>query len=188
MADLSAIPQQGIFSVVNADGSLLLPANVALTATFTRPADTTAYASGDLMANSTTAGSVTNMSITAARIAAGRGYIQSIHVRKSGTSVTNATFRVHVFTAAPTYQTNGDNSAMSGNMLTGMASRIGYFDVTMGSAGVDGAGGVALPPGNIPIPFKLSSGQTLYLTMEAQAAYTPASAEVFTIIANVLQH
>ena len=36
-----------------------------VTATLTRPADTTAYASGDLVANSTTAGSVTPLTFNA---------------------------------------------------------------------------------------------------------------------------
>lgn len=161
---------------------------VALSATFTRPSNTTAYASGDLVANSVTAGSVTNMSVTAARVAAGSGLIQSIHFRKSSTSVTTASFRIHVFTAAPTYQTNGDNDPMNANMATGMASHIGEFDITLTSAAADGAGGLALPTGNLPVPFKLASGQTLFFTVEAKSAYTPASAEVFTIIANIIQN
>jgi hypothetical protein len=37
-----------------------------VSATFTRPSDTTAYASGDLVANSTTAGSVTPLTLTLA--------------------------------------------------------------------------------------------------------------------------
>ena len=162
---------------------------VALSATFTRPADTTQYASGDLVANSTTAGSVTNMSVTASfRDTSGAGAIQSIHFRKSDKSVTTASFRVHVFTSAPTYQTNGDNSAMSTVMATGMASHIGEFDITLASAAADGAGGLALQASGAPLPFRLTSSQTLYFAVEAKSAYTPVSGEVFTIIANIIQY
>lgn len=157
------------------------------TATFTRPADTTAYTSGDLIANSVTAGSVTNMSATVTRVAAAGGFIDSIHVMKSDKSVTTCTIRVHVWNAAPTYVTGGDNSAMSTVLATAALNHLGAFDAILTSAGADGAFGMALPQGTNgqPMPFKLASGSTLFFTLEAQSAYTPASAEVFTIRPNI---
>src|SRR5215207_5972656 len=52
-------------------------------ASFVRPANTTAYAIGDLVANSTTAGSVTPLSVTGARVANGTGSIVYAGLRKS---------------------------------------------------------------------------------------------------------
>src|SRR4051812_8128931 len=52
-------------------------------ASFTRPADVTPYASGDLVADNTTAGSVTPLSWTAARVAAGSFLVRRARLRKS---------------------------------------------------------------------------------------------------------
>lgn len=158
--------------------------NVVADATFTRPADTTAYASGDLVANSTTAGSVVPMTLTVARVAAGGFIIRRLRLRKSGTSLTNASFRVHLFTAAPGTITNGDNGAFS---VSGVADYIGSVDITMTRAFTDGAfgdGGIAMPEFNV----KLASGTTIRALIEARAAYTPASGETFTVRCEALQN
>ena len=71
-----------------------------LSASFTRPNDTTAYASGDLVANSTTAGSVVPLQIDLGNVAAvGHGITRITRARltKSGTSPTNANFRIHLY-------------------------------------------------------------------------------------------
>jgi len=96
-----------------------------VTATFTRPADTTAYASADLVANSTTAGSVTPMSFAVGRPNAG-GQIRRVRIVKSGTSAANATFRLHLYSASPTVA-NGDNGAFSTDKA---ANYNGFVDVT----------------------------------------------------------
>lgn len=157
-------------------------ATVVNSANFPRPADTTAYASGDLVANSTVAGSVAPMSIAAARVAAGSGIVRRLLMRKSTVSLTNASFRVHLFSVAPTVA-NGDNGALS---MTGVAGYIGKVDITMDQAFTDGAFGASdITMGDLQ--FKLPSGTVLYALIEARAAYTPGNAEVFTLHAEVLQ-
>lgn len=153
-------------------------------ANFTRPSDTTAYASGDLVANSTTAGSVTAMSFTVGRIAAGSVMLRRCMVRKSGTSVTSAAFRVHLFRAAPSTVTNGDNGAFS---VSGVADYIGGFDVTVDRVFTDGAAGFGNPVIGYEMGVKLASGTTIYGLIEARAAYTPANAEVFTVSIDAYQ-
>lgn len=151
-------------------------------ANFTRPADTTAYASGDLVANNTTAGSVAAMALTAARTAAGSFLLHRLKLHKSGTSVTNASFRAHLFSSAPTV-TNGDNGALA---MTGVAGYLGNVDITIDQAFNDGAAGfssIAMSD----IVAKLGAGTTLYALLEARAAYTPVSAEVFTLTADIVQ-
>lgn len=142
----------------------------------TRPADTTAYASGDLVANSTTAGSVVAIPLDASSGPGRSSIIKRVSIAKSGVGVTNASFRVHLFTAAPTVA-NGDNGAIS---MAGAAGYLGSIDVTVGQAFTDGAFGAAAAD----IAF---AGQALYALIEARGAYTPVSGEVFTAGVEVAQ-
>ena len=148
--------------------------------TITRPADTTAYASGDLVANSTSAGSVTPFSFTnAVRFPGGSVRIERCRIQKSGTSTSNAAFRVHVYSAAPASIANGDNGAWS----TSIAGYIGAFDVTLDRAFTNGAEGAGLTLTSTPMTCKASgSAVTLFALLEARGSYTPASAETFTIL------
>lgn len=137
---------------------------------FTRPGDITAYASGDLVANSTTAGSVTPI-----RLGIGEGgQIRRARLRKSDPGTTNAQFRVHLFAGSPTVA-NGDNGAISSNMV---ANYLGAIDVTIGQAFTDGAAGLGVPNNGSEIN---SEAGVVYALIEARAAYTPVSAEVFTL-------
>lgn len=154
------------------------------TATFTRPSDTTAYAVGDLVANSTTAGSVVAMTIAAARTASGVVMLRRVKLHKSGTSVTNASFRLHLFRAAPGTVTNGDNGAFS---VSGVADYLGAFDVTIDRAFTDGAAGIGIPVTGGELGIKLEGGGNVYGLLEARAAYTPTSAEVFTVTLDAYQ-
>lgn len=150
---------------------------------FTRPADTTAYASGDLVANSTTAGSVVPVPLVAARDNGASAMIRRVRLKKSGTSVTNASFRVHFYLSSPT-PTNGDNGAW----LTTESGYLGACDVTIDKAFSDAAEGIGVPNEGIEINFVPPTGKTIYALVESRAAYTPASAEVFTITAEVMQN
>lgn len=155
-----------------------------VTATFNRPADTTAYASGDLVANSTTAGSVTALTLALGREATGYGassMVRRLRLRKSGTSTTNASFRVHLYRTSPT-PSNGDNGAFLTNQA---ANYIGAVDVTMNQAFTDGASGNGVP--NVGSEINVAV-QTIYALIEARAAYTPVSGETFTLEAEVLRN
>jgi hypothetical protein len=154
---------------------------VAVEATFIRPANTTAYASGDLVANSTTAGSVTALSLALARVTAGSFSITRVRLRKSGTILTNAAFRVHFYTAAPT-ATNGDNGVW---LTTGATGYRGSIDVTMDRAFSDGAAGLAAPTTELDI--RLASGTDIFALLEARAAYTPVSGETFGLMVEAVQ-
>jgi len=101
-------------------GSFLIgcnyPAAVVASATFTRPSNTTAYAIGQLVANSTTAGSVTPMALSVARINGLTGQMRRFRLEKSGTTTTSAAFIVYFFSQPPV-PTVGDGTAFatSGN-------------------------------------------------------------------------
>ena len=146
--------------------------------TITRPADTTAYASGDLIANSTTAGSVTPFVM---RVPYGRGLkIHRVGVSRNDTDVANASFRVHFYKDSPTV-TNGDNGAW----LSIVAGHQGFVDV-VGTSPAFSANALAygVYVNNsvyAPLYVLTDTDRYLYALLEARAAYTPASAETFTL-------
>jgi hypothetical protein len=157
--------------------ALTLGAHVAQ-ASFTRPGDTTAYASGDLVANSTTAGSVVALTFAAPRIPGGGMRILAARLFKSGTGITSAAFRLHLLRATPTFNA-GDNAALN---ITGGASYLGALDITCDRAFADGAFGRGLPlVGSAMVVMAAADDASLYGFLEARGAYTPGNAEAFTL-------
>lgn len=138
-------------------------------ASFTRPSDTTAYAAGDLVANSTTAGSVAAMAFTVANSSGGKGLIRAVKIKKGGTAT--ASLRAHFFTSAPTL-TNGDNGAF----LPTESGYLGYIDVSL-AAFSDGASGVGLGE----LYFDLTGTTDVYGVLETRGAFTPSSASIYTV-------
>ncbi len=152
--------------------------NIAVS--FTRPNDTTAYASGDLVANSTTAGSVVPISIPLGNLAAvtnGITRITRARLIKTGTSATNANFRIHLYQASPTCA-NGDNGAWSTSKA---ADWLGNIDVASMLAFTDGCTGTGSATAGSEMYLRLTGG-TIFALLEAKAAYTPVANEVFTLI------
>lgn len=158
-------------------GSLVTPS-----AAVVRPADITAYVSGDLLANSTTAGSVVPLSWSVGRVAAGSLMVRRVRLRKTSTSITAAKFRLHLYASSPTV-TNGDNGAW----LSTQSGYLGFVDVTMDRAFSDGAAGEGAPTIGSEVGVKLAAGQTVYGLIEVRDAYTPASGETVTAELEVLQ-
>lgn len=158
---------------------------VRIQATFTRPADTTAYAAGDLVANSTTAGSVIPLSFTnAVRTTGDCLRIERVRVEKSGSSLTNAAFRLHLFESSPT-TTVGDNGVFNsaGALATNnVLNHAGTFPVTMSWSGSDGAMGIGVPTTGAGATVSPTSGTTIFGLLEVTGAYTPASGEVFYVV------
>ena len=150
---------------------------IEASASLTRPADTTAYASGDLIANSTTAGSVTPLTFF---IPYGRGLrLAKVNLKRSATSVTNASFRLHLYKDSPTV-TNGDNSAW----LSIEAGYQGSVDIVGTSPAFSDAakatGTYVVNSNYAPFFLFTDADQFIYGLLEARGAYTPASAEIFT--------
>jgi hypothetical protein len=156
-------------------------------ANFTRPADTTAYALGDLIANSTTAGSVAAMQFTVARTNDKSFRVLRARVKKSGAVLTSASFRLHFYKTDPAASSgisNGDNGAW----LTKESEYLGGIDVVMDKIFSDAAKGIGSPNEGIAISGMPSSGTRLiYGLIEARAVYTPASGETFTVVLEIDQ-
>jgi hypothetical protein len=157
--------------------------------TFTRPPDTTNYSSGDLVANSTTAGSVVPLTLGIVSSSGGSLLIRRARLLKSTVTTTNAKFRAHFFGANPAASSgivNGDNAALRpGGIKT--ARWIGAVDIDMtgddGFAFSDGCSGVGVPREGSELGEQLPSGVAVYALLEALAAYAPGNAEIFTLTA-----
>lgn len=160
-------------------------------ASFARPADTTAYAAGDLIANSTTAASVVPLKFNVGS-SRGRGRILRVKMFTDSETVTLATYNLWLFTRDPGVPTNGDNGALaiaSVRYLLGIHA----MDLASGAAAsaTDKMHGFVITGGwgfdlNIEGLADLSTGQfTLYGLLEADAAYVPASGEVFEVTLDI---
>jgi len=151
----------------------------------TRPANTTAYAPGQLIASSTTAGSIVVPSFAATPGAQGAGSIRRFRLYTNKNAGMDAvTLAVGLWTAAPTF-TNGDGGAYA--VATGAAGWIGSFGGSLVQVG-DGAYLIAGPDVGQSIDFVLSSGQLIYWTMQTSTAFTPASAQTFTLVPEITQY
>jgi hypothetical protein len=162
---------------------------IAASATIARPGDTTAYASGDLVANSVTAGSVAALSFAAAaRITAGNGKVVGARIQKSNNVITNAAFRLHLFSVVPTFTSAGDNSALSTVVVASAKGYLGYIDIPAMTGFSDVAWGTGAPDNaRNSLPF-VAVAQTLFGIVEVRGAYTPGNAEVFTVSIMVEQN
>ena len=148
------------------------------TANFTRPANTTPYVSGQLLGNSTTAGSVVPMSLTVNSVSGRKVYIRRVVLKKSTTGVTAPNFRIHLYTASPTIA-SGDGAAYS-------TTQSGHFcdlDVNMYTVTAifsDGNDGIGTPNNGAECAVAPTT-TTVFALIEARGAYAPGNAEVFTV-------
>jgi hypothetical protein len=149
-----------------------------LSQSFTRPSNTTAYSSGQLVANSVTAGLVVPMAFTVGgNSMPGQFRLSRIRLFKSGTSSTNAQFRLHLYGASPSVA-NGDGGVWS---TGGAASYLGSIDVPSMKAFTDGCADVGDDAAGSEHWIRLAGGATYYGLLEARAAYTPIAGEQFTV-------
>ena len=145
-------------------------------ASFTRPNNVTAYASGQLVANSTTAGSVTPLSFGVSNTGQGQTIIVRYRLYKTSTTTANTSFRLHLYELSPVCA-NGDG----GNWSTDKASSyLGNIDISAMLPFTDGCAGFGSAPAGSEMRLRLSSGTTIFGLLEARAAYVPTANEVFT--------
>lgn len=152
---------------------------ITASASFTRPADTTQYGANDLVANSTTAGSVTPMQFGVARVIGGRGKIVRVALFKDDETTTVASFKIHLFSASPTV-TNGDNGAYA---VSTVANYLGAVSIDM-SSGATATTTDLWKDGTTTICFDVNDG-AIYGLLEAVGAYTPSSGEAFTVTLDI---
>lgn len=153
-------------------------------ATLTRPVEAPAvqYTANDAVTDSLTASTAIAFA-NALRAAGQTGFVIGGRMRKSTVSVTNAQFRLHLFTAAPAAIAN-DNAAYA-EAWANRLIYIGYIDFVSWRAGSD----CAESPGilsRVVLGYKPTSGTSISGVMQVLAAYTPVSAEQFAISLDVV--
>lgn len=151
----------------------------------TRPADTTAYADGDAVTDSTSTPNDSEFS-GCSRVNDGSGVILSATLIDSVNGTVPTGFDLFLFDTAPT--ATNDNTAFA---LTDANANdcIGVISFTSASDGIDaGANNYIYHKSGLNIPFVCSGGATkLYGLLVVRGAYTPASAEVFQMRLGILQ-
>jgi hypothetical protein len=174
--DGSAVTQPVVASVTNAGPT-------APTSTLTLTTTTTAYTTGQLIANNGTAGSITVPSFAIAN-SAGAATIRSM-VLTSNDSISTGwggqTVQIDLWSAAPTF-TNGDHAAYV--VATGSAGYLGSFTCFFLPVAGDGAYANCAPLVQPEVgPIKLASGTSIFWTVESLSG-TPGVvtlSKVFTL-------
>lgn len=156
---------------------------------FIRPNDTTAYAVGDVIADSTSAATV----LTFPRATLGNGdsgIIAQATIVSSANKSTKLDGRLWLFDTAPASYGN-DNEAFAPTDAE-MRTVIGIIDFPTASwiAGLvtaDAAGNALCDIQNLAIPFNTTKDTNdIYGVLEARNAYTPIAVEQFDIRLKIL--
>ncbi len=140
----------------------------------TRPADTTAYAAGDAISDSTSAPTAGGFTFTsAARKSGGSGIIIAATFSSSNDPATRLAGELFIFDQAVTAINDNAAFAVSDAEIKTCLPPIPF---SMFDAGNNGFCAVT----NIAIPFVCVGTANLRFLLRARNAYTPASAEVIT--------
>lgn len=145
-------------------------------AEFTRPANTTAYAAGDAVNDSTTA--PTPLVFTNIASNGRSGYVVGGKLVTDNETVTNGSFRLYLFTESPTMA--NDNEAY-GLLYSEAAALIGSLDFTLFVESVAATNAAVAFESVSRVPFVSWPGFTLYGVLVAKGAYTPASGQTFHV-------
>lgn len=150
---------------------------VAVTASFTRPADANAYSALDAVSNSTSAPAVLTFS-NAMRVSSGSGYLTKARLC-TDQSTNTARYRLFLFSSATPTLIN-DNSPYT-MLWSENAIRIGQVDIP--ALNTEGTGSTEACGTNIVdrIPLVASGSANVYGVLETLDSWTPASAENFAI-------
>lgn len=158
-----------------------------ITTTLTRPADTTAYAAGDAVTDSTSSPTVITFA-SAARVNNGSGTIIGATCVDSANQATKAQLELWLFdtTATP----DNDNAAFTptdAELLTIVG--VIPFNVWYVGDATSGAGGNAVSvAANLSLAYQCGAASTsLFGLVVVRNAYTPVSAEQFSIRLRCMQ-
>lgn len=147
---------------------------VITTASFTRPADTTAYAAQDVVSNSTSAPTLLAFG-GAARGNGGSGLILSARHMKSSTTTSGATYRLILYKVSTITAIN-DNAQFT-MLYANRANRVGFIDFTHSTGGTGSDSSSALST-FVNLPFVCDAAQSsLWGILIVTSAYTPTSGE-----------
>ncbi|HYF36197.1 MAG TPA: hypothetical protein VD994_12965 [Prosthecobacter sp.] len=161
--------------------------HIRVQGSFTRPANTTAYATGDVMNDSTSAPTVATITNVARKPGAGGRIVSAqLHSSQNGTW---ADIDVFIFSATIASPGN-DNAAFTpsdAEMLTlQTVLKFPAANAVIGNATAAAGGNSFIPLPDLSRVFQCAANTTtLYWVPVARGSYTPVSAEVFTLVLGV---
>lgn len=149
-----------------------------ITTAFTRPADTTAYAAGDAVGDSTSALTMQALA-NAARVSGGSGYIVGLRVTTNKKSITPR-IRVHFWNTNGATLSN-DNAAFQ-SKYADISKRVGYWDMPamITPADTTNSDQSTAIDMTVRIPYTCAA-TNLYYTLETLDIFTPASGDAWSI-------
>ena len=157
--------------------------------TITRPADITAYAANETVCASKSVVCVPGTIVVSSSSRIGHATAIRMTLFKSGSSTTNASFTIWLFSAAPglATPTQEDSTAYTGPRSADAPNYLGNATCTSGTATSDTSAGVwyecalSNPNGAGALIMQALSGTvTINYLLSVTAAYTPVSGETFT--------
>jgi hypothetical protein len=152
---------------------------VTCTTSFTRPSDTTAYAVGDAISDSTSAPTSGGFTFTSAASGTGKsGIITDLIVTSSAAGALNG--EIQIFDTAVTNINDNSAYAISDSEVQTLIGSIPFTLIATGNNASCTVSGVGLG-------FTTVGNANLRFLVRVMAAYTPVSAEVFTFRLKVLQ-
>lgn len=168
---------------VDANNNLLMSgiAQVAFsTASFTRPANTTTYAAGQVVANATSAASV--LTFTNCGLAnGGVGFINSITITDIAVQTLKPAFQLWLFNTAPTTTIN-DAQTWNPSATELNTYNVPGFPVLVSNPAYGSSTGGNLTISGLNIPFKCGGSTTsLYGVLVILNAYVPVSSEAIQV-------
>jgi len=150
-------------------------------AELTRPANTTAYAASDCIANSTTQASVTPMVFgSLANTRAGTGYITKARLWVEGATV-SAVFRLHLFINTPVMYADNEPYEL---LYTSLSNHIGFIDFVVSTTSGVGSTATLYEVADIRLAIEskdISGSNPVLGLLTAQTGFTPTSAQKFTV-------
>lgn len=158
-----------------------------ISASFTRPNDTTAYASGDVICNSTSAPVV--LTFPRATVTQGPRFsiIAQVIMVDSANQTTKLESELWLFDTAPT--ADNDNAVFTPTDAE-CANLIGVVPLNtffVGDATAGAGGNVVFRETNLTIPvFTKAEDNAIYGVLVARSSYTPVTQESFTIKLGIL--
>lgn len=138
--------------------------------TLTRPANTTAYAAKDGISDATSSPAAISIQ------AEGGGYIVGAKIVTNKASITPR-LRVHLYRSAPTQI--ADNAAVTAVLYADAGNYLGFIDLGPLNTEGSGADSSYAEDNTLRHPYV---GDTLNMIWETLDAFTPASAQEFTLI------
>lgn len=181
--DTAKIQLVRLVDVTGSEGakSVQTPRFVMVSATFNRPADTTAYALNDAISDSTTAPTTGGFTFTgAAAVSGGAGLITDAIITSNGDPGTPLQGEIWLFDRAVTNINDNAAFAVSDSEIN---TCIGKIPFSLEDAGNNGFYHAQA----LNIGFVCNGSANLRFLVRAKNAYTPTSGETLTFILKIQQ-